>query len=200
MPTNVGILPFMSRINFMLNWVEHEKKCYNLGARSYSFIFRSLALVDNSCLFPLKNGYVYAPTTKATWSWHFFIILWYYLKSISPFLSTSRTIITLSSSRSDKGHLILYKIDIRLISCKAIKAWHMSHVETSYQLLAAKSITSIGDFNTYSIEKHPREEVLLLKQPWWSQPKIGTRHWPAKESSWFSLYCAIEGETLNIHC
>ena len=26
MLTNVGILTFMSRINFMLSWVEHEKK------------------------------------------------------------------------------------------------------------------------------------------------------------------------------
>ena len=31
MPTFVGILTFMSRINIVLNWVEH-KKFYNLGA------------------------------------------------------------------------------------------------------------------------------------------------------------------------
>ena len=33
MPTIVGILTFMSRINFVLSWVEHENKFYNLGAR-----------------------------------------------------------------------------------------------------------------------------------------------------------------------
>ena len=32
MSTNVGILTFMSRTNFMLRGVEHEKKFYNLGA------------------------------------------------------------------------------------------------------------------------------------------------------------------------
>ena len=33
MPTIVGILTFMSRKNFMLTRVGHEKKFYNLGAR-----------------------------------------------------------------------------------------------------------------------------------------------------------------------
>ena len=33
MPTIVGIFTFISRENFMLSWVEHEKKFYNLGAR-----------------------------------------------------------------------------------------------------------------------------------------------------------------------
>ena len=32
MPTIVGILTFMSRKNFVLNCVEHDKKFYNLGA------------------------------------------------------------------------------------------------------------------------------------------------------------------------
>ena len=32
MPTIVGILTFMSRINFTLSRVEHEKRFYNLGA------------------------------------------------------------------------------------------------------------------------------------------------------------------------
>ena len=32
MPTIVGILTFMSRKNFILSWVEHEKKFYNLEA------------------------------------------------------------------------------------------------------------------------------------------------------------------------
>ena len=31
MPTIVGILTFMSRINFMLSWVEHEKGFITLG-------------------------------------------------------------------------------------------------------------------------------------------------------------------------
>ena len=35
----VGILTFMSRINFVLSWVEKEKKFYNLGAWSYSLAF-----------------------------------------------------------------------------------------------------------------------------------------------------------------
>ena len=34
MPTIVGILTFMNRMNFMLSWVEIEKKFYNLGARN----------------------------------------------------------------------------------------------------------------------------------------------------------------------
>ena len=33
MPTTVGILIFISRKNFMLNWDEYEKKFYDLGAR-----------------------------------------------------------------------------------------------------------------------------------------------------------------------
>ena len=33
MPTFVGILTFMSRINFVLSLVEHGKSFYNLGAR-----------------------------------------------------------------------------------------------------------------------------------------------------------------------
>ena len=33
MPTVVGIFIFISRENFMLSWVEHEKKFYNLRAR-----------------------------------------------------------------------------------------------------------------------------------------------------------------------
>ena len=32
MPTIVAIVTFMSRKIFMLNWAEHEKKFYNLGA------------------------------------------------------------------------------------------------------------------------------------------------------------------------
>ena len=32
MPTNVGILTFMSRIYFMLSWVEHEKSFITPGS------------------------------------------------------------------------------------------------------------------------------------------------------------------------
>ena len=32
MPTNVGILTFMSMINFVLGWVERGKGFYNLGS------------------------------------------------------------------------------------------------------------------------------------------------------------------------
>ena len=35
MPTIVGILTFMSRIKFMLSWVEHEKVLFPLG-QTYS--------------------------------------------------------------------------------------------------------------------------------------------------------------------
>ena len=38
MPTVVGIFIFISRENFMLSWVEHEKKFYNLGARTQHFL------------------------------------------------------------------------------------------------------------------------------------------------------------------
>ena len=34
MPTIVGILTFMSRLNFVLSWFEHEKKFYKLWACS----------------------------------------------------------------------------------------------------------------------------------------------------------------------
>ena len=43
MPTIVGILTFMSMINFILSSVEHEKKFYTLGA-NYIFI-----LPDGTC-------------------------------------------------------------------------------------------------------------------------------------------------------
>ena len=36
MPTIVGILKFMSMINFVLSWVEHKKKFYNLGTRIHT--------------------------------------------------------------------------------------------------------------------------------------------------------------------
>ena len=38
----VGIFTFMTKWNFMLSWVEHEKKFYNLGAWSLRVIRRSL--------------------------------------------------------------------------------------------------------------------------------------------------------------
>ena len=40
MPTIAGILTFMSWINFLLWWVEHEIKFYNLGARCWNISAR----------------------------------------------------------------------------------------------------------------------------------------------------------------
>ena len=37
MPTNVGILTFMSRINFMLSWVKSEKRFITTGPGSVLF-------------------------------------------------------------------------------------------------------------------------------------------------------------------
>ena len=45
MPTIVGILTFMSRINFMLSWDEHERKFYNIKAW-YIFWFQVLMIMD----------------------------------------------------------------------------------------------------------------------------------------------------------
>ena len=39
MPTIVGIFIFISRENFMLSQVEHEKKFYNLKARPINVLF-----------------------------------------------------------------------------------------------------------------------------------------------------------------
>ena len=41
MATTVGILTFMSMINFNLIWVERENKLYDLGARPGSFFHRN---------------------------------------------------------------------------------------------------------------------------------------------------------------
>ena len=41
MPTIVGIFIFISRENFMLSGVEHEKKFYNLGAYAIEHSFQS---------------------------------------------------------------------------------------------------------------------------------------------------------------
>ena len=38
MPTIVGIFIFISRENYMLSWVEKEKKFYNLWAKEHSLI------------------------------------------------------------------------------------------------------------------------------------------------------------------
>ena len=51
MPTIVGILTFMSKIYFVLSWVEHEKKLYNLGVW---FTRR-----DNSPLYNGSSKYVF---------------------------------------------------------------------------------------------------------------------------------------------
>ena len=57
MPAIVGILTFMSRKNFMLSWVKHEKGFYNLGARN-CIIFNFLRMVLNTSkgqMGPFKN-------------------------------------------------------------------------------------------------------------------------------------------------
>ena len=50
----VGILTFMSKINFMFSWVEHEKKFYNLGACS--------AAVSSCKDWTIKWGILWLPT------------------------------------------------------------------------------------------------------------------------------------------
>ena len=43
MPTIVGILTFMSMINFMPSWAKNEKKFYNLGAWTTVMQLKSVA-------------------------------------------------------------------------------------------------------------------------------------------------------------
>ena len=49
MPTIIGILTFISRKNFMLIWVEHEKNFYNLGA--WCGCYCDVVIVVNICNF-----------------------------------------------------------------------------------------------------------------------------------------------------
>ena len=46
MPTIIGIFMFISRENFMLSWVEPEKKFYNCGARYLKQTFSSSKMED----------------------------------------------------------------------------------------------------------------------------------------------------------
>ena len=47
MPTIVGVLTFMSRINFIHSWVEYENKFYNLEACSiYVILTQSTSSVN----------------------------------------------------------------------------------------------------------------------------------------------------------
>ena len=52
MPTIVGILTFMSRKNFMLSWVEHEKSFITPGYGVYTGrIFEADLLLCNFCIY-----------------------------------------------------------------------------------------------------------------------------------------------------
>ena len=46
-------MPFMSRINFVLSWVMHEKKFYNRGARTVLLLFAY------AVRFPWDQAYIY---------------------------------------------------------------------------------------------------------------------------------------------
>ena len=48
MPTDVGILTFMSMIDFMLSWVKDEKRFYNLVA---------WMLIEVYCISVTSEGY-----------------------------------------------------------------------------------------------------------------------------------------------
>ena len=55
MPTIVGILTFMSKQNFMLSWVEHEKSFITSGP---GLVFCSVTLaVDSRPLFASNSGF-----------------------------------------------------------------------------------------------------------------------------------------------
>ena len=76
MPTFVGILTFMSMINFMFGWVEDEIKFYNLGARQpgnsekliwfHSHLFKIATILQMT--FP--KPYVWAKTWWKAFEWH----------------------------------------------------------------------------------------------------------------------------------
>ena len=58
MSTIVGILTFMSLINFMLSWVEYEKKFYNLGSWSLVHCVRFHDLRENQLFHPKLTGQI----------------------------------------------------------------------------------------------------------------------------------------------
>ena len=72
MPTIVDILTFMSTIDFLLSWFEHEKEFYNLKARppdKFQFFF--LNSQPRTCLVGTQRtisvrGYCEAPKTYAS--------------------------------------------------------------------------------------------------------------------------------------
>ena len=55
MPTIVGILTFMIRMNFVFSWVEHEKRFYNLGARIPRVEAHFIAELTKWSVYPLSN-------------------------------------------------------------------------------------------------------------------------------------------------
>ena len=55
MPTIVGILSFMNRINFMLSWVEHEKSFITLRPDLDPKLFDTLMVFQNSFFLIIKE-------------------------------------------------------------------------------------------------------------------------------------------------
>ena len=75
MPTTVGILIFISRKNFMLNWVEYEKKFYNLGPRlavlssdGFVYIYMSLISMECTIMYSTNGNYFYMYTSSTNFS------------------------------------------------------------------------------------------------------------------------------------
>ena len=74
MPTILGILTSMSRINFMLSWVEHEKKFYNLKAWLFTLIV-FLLQCEYLCLLVYKCLFLVVPWVVQWSVWHLLVIL-----------------------------------------------------------------------------------------------------------------------------
>ena len=55
MPTIVGILTFMSRINFVLSWVEHEKSFITMGPCHY---FHTIMALGKVTFHWLESGFM----------------------------------------------------------------------------------------------------------------------------------------------
>ena len=68
MPTIAGILTFMSRINFMLNWIEHGKSFITSGPGNQSIVHRSCIILAILIEWSLKSHL--CQIIKEIWSWH----------------------------------------------------------------------------------------------------------------------------------
>ena len=103
---NVGILTFMSRINFVLSWVEHGKSFITSGpglvkdviiilrTRKTSFIF-----ISTKCLYPqysilnqinILTFWVQVNNYDSNWHECFCIFLWWDILPVSCFKRTSK--------------------------------------------------------------------------------------------------------------